>query len=63
MKPKLLTVPEFCRAANIRTTKAYDIFNSGEIKVVKVGRKTLVPITELERWIESLETYKSEVTS
>ena len=62
MTRELLSVDEFCIAANVGTTKAYQIFNSGEIKVVKLGRKTLIPKAEMTRWIDSLALYKAEAT-
>ncbi len=59
MTTALMTIPEFCHAANIGRTNAYKLINVGDIKAVKVGKKTLIPRTALESWIASLEPYKA----
>ena len=58
MTRELLSVDEFCIAVNIGKTRAYQIFNSDDIKVVKLGRKTLIPQSEMKRWMETLAPYK-----
>jgi len=59
MKTKLLTIDQFCEAANCGRTRAYQLINQQEIMAVKNGRKTLIPHSELMRWMESLQPYKS----
>lgn len=53
----LLTIPEACAAIRIGRTKFYQLLNSGEIKAVKIGKKTLIPIKELENFINKLPNY------
>lgn len=48
------TVNEFCDALRIGRTLFYSEVNAGRIKVVKAGRKTLVPRTEREAWLRRL---------
>jgi excisionase family DNA binding protein len=57
----LLTINESCQAASIGRTNLYKLINSGMIKAVKVGRKTLIPRSALTEWFNTLPPYKSEV--
>lgn len=59
MEKELLTVQEFCKSANVGLTNAYKFLNRGEIKAVKLGKKTLIPRAEITRWIEGLQPYTS----
>lgn len=58
MPKELLTVSEFCEAANIGRTLAYELIAYGELKAVKVGRKTLIPTTSMHEWMQSLQPFK-----
>ena len=35
----------------------YQLIATGRLKAVKVGRRTLIPHAELQRWVESLPTF------
>ena len=48
------TVSEFINWARIGRTKVYQLINDGELKVRKVGRKTLILRKDAEAWLESL---------
>lgn len=56
MKRELFTIHEFCKMAGIGRTLAYDLIKSGDIKAVKVGRKTMIPRSAIESWLGSLPT-------
>ena len=43
-------VGDFCRAHGIGRTLFYDEVKRGEIKLIKVGKRTLVPDTEAKAW-------------
>jgi excisionase family DNA binding protein len=60
MQSELLTIPEFCAQVNVGRTNAYRLINEGQVKAVKLGKKTLIPRTEMLRWIENLQPYASE---
>ena len=45
-------VDDFCRAHGIGRTLFYDEVNRGEIKLIKVGKRTLVPDSEAKAWQE-----------
>ena len=54
MEQLLLTIPECCRLAAIGRTKFYELVTTGEIPVRRVGRKTLVAVSDLRDWVERL---------
>lgn len=54
----LLTIPEACAMIRVGRTKLYQLLNEGEIKAVKIGKKTLIPGSDLQKWQDSLPTYK-----
>jgi hypothetical protein len=59
MKPKLISVTEFCAMLGIGKTKAYEILNVrevGEVASLTIGRRRLVIRSSAEKFIKrSLE--------
>jgi hypothetical protein len=53
---KALSVPETTEAIGIGKTKLYELFSlpedQGGLQSIVVGRRRLVPVTALDRWIE-----------
>jgi excisionase family DNA binding protein len=49
-----LGIPEFCKWAGIGRTKVYDEIGSGRLAIVKVGKRTLIRVSDAERWLSSL---------
>ena len=45
-------VDDFCRAHGIGRTLFYDEVKRGEIKLIKIGKRTLVPVSEAKAWQE-----------
>ena len=45
-------VDDFCRAHGIGRTLFYDEVKRGEIKLIKIGKRTLVPDCEAKAWQE-----------
>ncbi len=45
-------VDDFCRAHGIGRTLFYDEVKRGQIKLMKVGKRSLVPDTEAKAWQE-----------
>jgi excisionase family DNA binding protein len=43
------TVPDACDVLGISRTSLYQLIRSGELKIVKIAGRTLVPRSELER--------------
>ena len=44
-------IPEACNRIGIARTSIYALIKSGEIKSIKIGARTLIPETELQRFI------------
>ncbi len=51
---KAMTVNEFCGALRIGRSLFYEEVKRGRIKILKAGRKTLIPITECETYLVRL---------
>ena len=52
--PRLISIPDAAARLGVKRTKVYDMIATGELpqKVIrKVGRRTLVISSELDRWI------------
>jgi excisionase family DNA binding protein len=49
-----LTVDEFCQSHRIGRTTFYAEVKAGRIKILKCGRRTLVPATEKDAWLGRL---------
>ncbi len=47
-----LTVNAFCDALSIGRTLFYERVRLGQIKVVKIGTRTLVPVGEVQAFLE-----------
>jgi excisionase family DNA binding protein len=47
-----LSVPEALRAMGIGRTRFYDEVGAGRIRIVKSGRRTLVPVSSLREFME-----------
>jgi excisionase family DNA binding protein len=54
IEPLALTVREACKAASIGRTRLYQLVARGELKIVKAGRRSLVPVDDLRRWFATL---------
>lgn len=48
------TVDDFCSSLNIGRTTFYKLVKDGRIKLVKIGRRSLVPRTERDRLLSEL---------
>jgi excisionase family DNA binding protein len=58
-----LTVAEFCQRGKLGSTRLYELLKTGEIKALKNGRKTIIPVSEARKWWASLPAYGSAETA
>ena len=49
-----LSIQEFCRWSGIGRTNVYEQIARGELRARKLGRRTLIPLDEAERWLAHL---------
>lgn len=50
--PLLVSIPETCRLLSLGRTSVYELIEAGDLRVIRVGRRVLVPTAELDRVIE-----------
>lgn len=49
-----ISVDDFCASTSIGRTKFYEEVKAGRIRVVKSGRRTIVPAGECHAWLDRL---------
>lgn len=52
--PLAHAIPDACRRIGIGRTKLYQLLEAGEIRAIKIGKKTLIPDSELQRLVSDL---------
>lgn len=51
---RVLSIAEFVELYGISRAKTYQLLNAGELRAVKVGRRTLIPVAAAEAWFHDL---------
>jgi excisionase family DNA binding protein len=51
---RAFSILEFCRIYGVGRTTAYQQVKAGRLRVVKVGKRTLVPVDAAETWLKNL---------
>ena len=52
--PLLYSIQSSIQILGIGRSSLYELIAAGEIHAVKIGRRTLIPAKEIERFVESL---------
>ncbi|MEM8926206.1 MAG: excisionase family DNA-binding protein [Actinomycetota bacterium] len=52
--PLLCTVDQAAEALAIGRTKTFELISDGSIRTVQIGRRRLVPVSELESYVTGL---------
>jgi len=52
------SIDAFCKAWGIGRTRVYELINSGELRAVKCGTRTLILRHDAETWARSLPAIK-----
>ena len=52
---RVFTVQEFCQHYKIGRSKTYLELDSGRLRAVKLGKKTLIRADDAEKWLASLK--------
>jgi excisionase family DNA binding protein len=56
------SISDTCRLLSIGRTKLYELIGSGEIPVRKLGKKSLVAASDLNRWANRLPALRLKQT-
>lgn len=56
--PALLTINEFKAWSRLGRTKIYELIGSDELRAIKIGRRTYIPVEAAQSWLEAQPTYR-----
>lgn len=59
MERKAISIREFCATYCVSRSTTYNLINANKLRPIKVGMKTLIPVTEAARWWSTLNSEKS----
>jgi len=54
MTKMLFPIPEAAVALGIGVTKCWELVAAGDLETVRIGRRRLVPVSALEKYVEDL---------
>jgi excisionase family DNA binding protein len=54
--PLAVGIPEACKLTSLSRSRLYGELRSGNLKACKSGRRTLIAMSELSRWLAALPT-------
>ena len=53
-KKLTVTIPQACQLTGLGRSSIYRLFDDGKLKRLKAGSRTLIKVSDLENYIESL---------
>jgi len=54
--PLAVGIPEACKITSLSRSRLYSELRSGNLKARKSGRRTLIAMSDLSHWLQSLPT-------
>jgi excisionase family DNA binding protein len=51
--PRLIDLPEVTRLTTLRKTAVYELIKAGELRPIKLGRKTVFAEAEVANWVRT----------
>lgn len=63
MTKELLTIGDFAVMSNLGRTRIYELLKRGEVKAVKIGRRTFIRREDAEAWMSNLAAYPAVTSS
>lgn len=58
-RPIAITIPEAVRATGLSRSALYVALKEGTLSARKAGRRTLIPVNDLEAYLANLPTYQA----
>jgi excisionase family DNA binding protein len=62
-EPAALTIVQAAKAAGISRSHLYQQLSSGRLAGKKIGKRTVIPMTALQEWMDGLPAYRSPSTT
>ncbi len=62
MERLTITVDEFARAFGVSKPTAYELVHTDNFTLIRVGRKMLIPIDGVKKWVEECGSSRSDLT-
>jgi excisionase family DNA binding protein len=53
MSKAAFSMEDFCNSYSVGKTTVYEEISWGRLRAVKVGRRTLIPLTSADEWLKS----------
>lgn len=61
MIKELLTIGDFCEVTNLGRTYVYELLKRGEVRAIKIGRRTFIRREDAQTWIAGLAEYPASL--
>jgi excisionase family DNA binding protein len=59
MAPLAITIHEAVKVTGLSRSRIYEALRRQELTALKAGRRTLIPVADLEAYLASLPTYQA----
>lgn len=59
---QLFTISDFVKQFRVSRTALYRLFSAGQLRAIKVGRRTMILQADVERWLASLPSLERQNT-